>query len=212
MDDPFLWGGLLNATLVMLSSFQFGRSMGNEGNWSTMVVDVNLMLVPDPRDADSKALTRVAKAFNELKKRKALQFLSERRMREMAYRRGSKEAALESLSDVSELEMPDRRELDDAVLQLIGIKSRAERKTMIDALYAYLREFFEATRQKEEKAIANKNTSKRRAAASPNDIADQIYQQLSEHEPRWLRHYDPDFVSSYRDYMVYETPDDGEPM
>jgi hypothetical protein len=54
--------------------------------------------------------------------------------------------------------MPDRRELDDAVLQLIGVASKRRRDELIAELYAYLREFFERTRQKEEKAIANKKT------------------------------------------------------
>lgn len=211
IDNPLLWGGILNSTWVLLSSYQFGRAMGNEGNWSTMVVDVNLMLVPDPRSAKPAQLNRVANAFHKLKDRMAMQFISERNMREMAYLKGGKEAELATLSDVSELEMPDRRELDDAVLELIGIKSKAERATMIAALYDYLREFFEATRQKEEKAIANKNTAKRRGAGSPNDLANQIYQQINEHEPRWLRRYDPDFVSHEKPYLVYDTPDDGVP-
>lgn len=55
-----------------------------------------------------------------------------------------------------ELDMADRRNLDHAVLELLGINSKREREEWIERLYAYLREFFDDTRRKEERAIATK--------------------------------------------------------
>ncbi len=101
----------------------------------------------------------------------------------MAWRQAGKEAELEKLSDLCELDMADRRELDDAVLAMLGVASAKRRKEMIDALYRYLREFFERTRQKEEKAILNKNKARRRGKTDPAELAAQIYQELAE-EPR----------------------------
>ena len=117
--------GILNSSWVVLSKFQYGRPVGVEGNLKTEVVDVNMMRVPDPRRADGDVLARVREAFRKLKGRKALQFLSARRMREMAWRQAGKEVALEKLSDLCELDMADRRELDDAVLAMLGSPRRS---------------------------------------------------------------------------------------
>ncbi len=210
-NDPLLWGGILNSTWVLFSSLQFGRPVGNEGNWSTMVVDVNTMLVPNPIKATKTAQKRVAKAFEKLKQRKALQFLSERRMRQMAYTKGGKEAKLEKLSDESELDMPDRRELDDAVMEMVGVRSKVRRQELIDELYDYLRQFFEWTRQKEEKAIINKGIAKRRGPAHPGEIASQIFQWITENEGQLLRQYDSDFLDTSKPFDTFDLPAEGIP-
>jgi len=177
-----------------------------------MVVDVNMMRVPDPRRADGKTLARVREAFRRLKGRKALQFLSTRRMREMAWRQAGKEAELEKLSDLCELDMTDRRELDDAVLAMLGVAPAKRRKEMIDALYGYLREFFERTRQKEEKAILNKNKARRRRKTDPAELAAQIYQELAADQGEFLWRYDPDFLDKTRPFDTYEIPAEGIPV
>jgi hypothetical protein len=209
-DDPNIWGGVLNSSFALLSALQFGRPVGNEGNWSTMVADVNMMLVPNPSMSTAKLRDNVKRAFTKIEQRKALQFLSERRLRTMAYTSYGKTSELDGLSDLSELDMPDRRELDDAVLEMIGVKTPADRKGLIDALYDYLREFFEATRQKEEKAIINKNTSRRRERVRPSDIAAQIYKDISENEPDLLRQYDSHFLDKSQPFDTYDLPADGE--
>jgi hypothetical protein len=106
--------------------------------------------------------------------------------------------------------MPDRRELDDAVLEMIGVDSPHRRQELIDELYAYLRDFFEATRQKEEKAIINKNTTRRRERVRPADIAAQIHKDISENEPELLRRYDSYFLDKSRPFDTYDLPADGE--
>jgi len=209
-DNPHLWGGTLNSSWVLLSSLQFGRPVGTEGNWSTMVADVNMMLVPDPTKATQRQIEMVVAAFEKLKKRKALYFLSERRLREMAYRSAGKEGQLDKLSDKCELDMPDRRELDDAVLQLLGVGSKKRRNDLIEALYSYLRDFFERTRQKEEKAIANKKKAKRRGPARPGEIAAQIYEQIIEQQASLLQQYDPAFVDESKPFDTFEFPAEGE--
>jgi len=209
--DPLVIAGVLNSSPVVLSKFQYGRPVGVEGNLKTEVVDVKMMLVPDPTKATPKAQQRVAKAFEKLKQRKALQFLSERRMRQMAYTKGGKEDGLEKLSDESELDMPDRRELDDAVLEMMGVKPKERRQELIDELYDYLRQFFEWTRQKEEKAIINKGIAKRRGPARPGEIAAQIYQEISESEGQLLRQYDSDFMDKSKPFDTFDIPADGTP-
>jgi len=208
-DDPDLWGGILNSTWVLLSALQFGRPVGNEGNWSTMVADANMMLVPDPRVASEEKLQKVSQAFMKMKGRKALQFLSERRLRQMSFSKSGGKEELGSLSNECELDMPDRRELDDTVLEMLGVKSSQGRQELIDELYSYLREFFEFTRQKEEKAILNKIKSKRHGPARPGDIAIQIHEYIVENETKLLTKYEDAFLDKSKSYDTYDLPAEG---
>jgi hypothetical protein len=146
-----------------------------------------------------------------MKKRKALYFLSDRRLKEMAYTQAGKADQLDELSDLCELDMEDRKELDDAVLEMMGVGSRNQRSKLLENLYNYLHEFFELTRQKEEKAIENKKRAKRRGPARPSEIAAQILQEVNEKEPHWLHRYDPDFVDINKPFDVLELPQKGKP-
>jgi hypothetical protein len=105
--------------------------------------------------------------------------------------------------------MADRHELDDAVLEMLGVTSANKRTQMINELYAYLREFFEAVRQKEEKAIVNKNKSKRRGPARPTEIASEIHRAIVEKEPSLLLSYGTDFLDKSKPYDTYDLPQDG---
>jgi len=210
--DNKVLAGILNSTLVVLSKFQFGRPVGVEGNLKTEVVDVNMMLVPNPQKASKKTLNRVAYAFEKISARKALQFLSERRLRRMAYTQAGREDELASLSDSCELDMDDRRELDDAVLEMMGINPKKRRTELINLLYDYLRDFFENTRLKEEKAIVNKNLSKRRGRFKPADVASQIYDEIQAAETWLLQQYDTDFLDKNKPFDSYDVPDEGMPL
>ena len=106
--------------------------------------------------------------------------------------------------------MDDRRELDDAVLEMLGVESAAQRQELIDELYDYLREFFELTRQKEEKAIINKNKARRRGQASPTEIAAQILAEIQENHPDLLRRYDPDFLDLTKPFDTFDLPAEGD--
>ncbi len=208
--DPRILAGILNSTLVVLSKYQYGRPVGVEGNLDTEVVDVKMMLVADPRGAGGKSQARVAAAFDRLRKRQALYFLSERRLRRMAYVQAGREAELEQLSDLCELDMADRRELDDAVLEMMGESSPERRKELIDRLYAYLREFFEQVRQKEEKAIGNKKRAKRHGPAKPSEIAAELLEEMKTNDPGLLQSYDPGFLDQSKPYDTYELPTIGD--
>ena len=209
--EPEVMGAILNSTLVILSKFQYGRPVGVEGNLKTEVVDVNMMLIPNPEIASPGQRSRLKQAFRELKKRKAMQLLSEKRMRRMAYIQAGKEEELEQLSDICELDMKDRRELDDAVLEMLGISSKQERTQLIDELNDYLRHYFELTRQKEEKAIVNKNKARRKGQTSPSEIAVQIYDEITKNEPSLLQQYDPNFIDKTKPFDTFELPSEGVP-
>ena len=203
--------GILNSTLTVLSRIQFARTLGNEGNTQLDVYSANMMLIPWFDDPESQSvMSLIGNVFESMSKRKALAFLSERRLRRMSYTQAGKRKELDDLSDVCELDMSDRRELDDAVFQMLGVKSKRERNKLIDELYGYLREYFEQIRQKEEKAIENKKSAKRRGPAKPGDIALQILAEIKDNRPYLLKQYDPDFIDKSKPFDTYELPAEGK--
>jgi hypothetical protein len=197
---------VLNSTIAILSRLVHARVLGNEANVQLDVYSAKMMPVPDLTKASPHMLRRISKLFSHFKKRESLQFVSERRLREMSYSLKGQKAGLDALSDQCELDMPDRRELDDAVLEMLGVKTKKHRDQLIDELYAYLREFFELTRQKEEKAIINKQKSKRRGPARPSDIAAQILDVIREEQPDLLRQYEHDFLDKSKPFDTFEIP------
>ena len=209
--DVELLSSILNSSLVVLSKYQFGRPVGVEGNLKTEIVDINIMLIPDPRKCSAAVRDKIVKAFRNMKNRKVLQLLPERRLREMAYRKKGDEQKLSTLSEISELDMPDRRELDEAVFEMLNIGTRQSRHNLLNELYSYLREFFELTRQKEEKAIANKLQTQKRIVR-PRDIAVQIYEEMKQEYPHLLKTYDMDFFDKYKPFDTVEIPSEGKPV
>ncbi|MDP3759634.1 MAG: N-6 DNA methylase [Ramlibacter sp.] len=205
---------VLNSTIVILAKHQFGRSVGVEGNLKTEVVDVSMMLVPDLRQASKQMLQTLEKSLAALAKRDALQLLSERRLRQMAFEKVGKKLELATLSTESELDMSDRRALDHVVLELLGMKSKKERDEWLNGLYDYLRQFFEEVRHKEEQAIANKNVTKRRGALSPQDLAAQIAAELNTQQPSLFRTYRDFFKESAvgDNWIARNVPSDGTPQ
>jgi hypothetical protein len=109
--------------------------------------------------------------------------------------------------------MPDRRALDHVVLGLLGIKSQKERDEWLNRLYDYLRQLFEETRLKEEQAIVNKNTTKRKGAVSPQDLATQLAAELNTQEPGLFRTYKDFFNDSGvgDSWIAREIPAEGTP-
>lgn len=204
---------LLNSTLIILAKHQFGRPVGVEGNLKTEIVDVSMMLVPDLRLAPRKTIQALEAAMDTLAEREPKQLLSERRLRTMAFEKSGKHAELELLPNNCELDMPDRRALDHVVFELLGVKTRKERDDRINALYDYLRQFFEDTRDKEEQAIFNKNTTKRKGSVSPQDLATQLAAELNTQEPNLFRSYKDLFNDAGigDKWIAKEVPADGTP-
>jgi len=209
--DKAVIAGILNSTIIVFAKHQYGRSVGVEGNLKTEVIDVNMMQIPDFRQADKNHLEYVKRAFNKLKDREPLSFISKRRLKRMTYLQTGREDELEQFPDISELDMEDRWELDDAVLCMMGVLSERERKDILVRLYDYLKEFYENTRQKEEKAIVNKNKSKRRGPAKPMEIAVQILEEIEAINPEFIKKYPDDFFDTNMPFDVYDLPDKGNP-
>ena len=125
---------ILNSTLVGLFKTFYGRFAGTEGNLKTEVVDVNLLELPDPRGVSATLAKRLADALKRMGKRDVSRLIEEQLMEcHTPERRRSLAAGPLVLSN--ELQQPDRRDLDDAVFQLLGVTDPKERNELIDRLY-----------------------------------------------------------------------------
>ena len=91
---------------------------------------------------------------------------------------------------------------------MLGVRSQAERAEWLRRLYEYLRGHFELVRQKEEKAIVNKNTSARRSAKTATELAAEIVAELRDKHDRLLLPFDH-FVDAYELYDTYDVPVNG---
>jgi hypothetical protein len=132
--SPELLAAVLNSTLVGLTKFYFGRFAGTEGNLKTEVVDVNLLEIPDPRPVTKSVAKKLQDAFERLCTRDTQPMVEEEFMDCHSSER-IKKLAEHPLKLPMELTMPDRRALDLAVFELLGVSDADERDKLCDQLY-----------------------------------------------------------------------------
>ena len=125
---------ILNSTLIALLKTYYGRFAGTEGNLKTEVIDVNLLDIPDPREISKDLLTRLQTALKSMQKREIGHLVAENLM-DCHSPEHARELAQGPVTLSRELMQEDRRELDDAVLELLGIRNAKERKTILEELY-----------------------------------------------------------------------------
>jgi len=125
---------VLNSTLVGLFKTFYGRYAGTEGNLKTEVVDVNLLQVPDPRGVSTKVAGRLIKSLKRMTEREVGRLVEEQLMDCHNPDRARRIAAGPIVLS-NELQQPDRRALDDAVFELLGVDDLQERAALIARLY-----------------------------------------------------------------------------
>ena len=136
---------ILNSTLIANFKTFYGRYAGTEGNLKTEVVDVNLIEVPDPRHASASVRRKLAAAFARLCQRDTMPMVEEVFMNCRSPREAAKLAA-RPIEFPTELKMPDRRDLDLAVFELIGVSDPKRREELCDRLYTETARHFRAIR------------------------------------------------------------------
>ncbi len=139
---------ILNSTLIALFKTFYGRFAGTEGNLKTEVVDVNLLEVPDPRGVAKPVAARLIRAYRSLCKREVGRLVEEQLMDCHSPGRAQK-LADGPLVLSTELQQPDRRELDDAVFELLGVSDSEARKQLVDELHCQTALHFRAIRKVE---------------------------------------------------------------
>ena len=179
IDSKLLWA-VLNSTIVVMSKHQFGRGAGIEGNLDTHVIDVNAMLVPDIRSVAPGVAARAIAVCERMSKRNARQYLYE------------------------EFELDDRRELDDATLEILGIDDPLERAQVRERLYRDITDMQRAIREREIIAQRDRRRSSRRGSPTPQDTADDLW---AEHQSSLeLLQFPEDFVDRYNQGDLMDLP------
>ena len=162
---------ILNSTMVGLFKSFYGRYAGTEGNLKTEVVDVNLIEVPDPRRADNAMVKRFGSAMKTMYKRKIGGLVEEALMDCHSYRRAL-ELAEKPVTLSEELQQKDRRNLDDAVFELLGVGDLAEREHLIDRLYEETALHFRAIRVTEIQKMEDRRSGGSTKFAAADHAAD----------------------------------------
>jgi len=158
---------VLNSTVVSLYKHHFGRMMGGDPMLKTEVVDMKMMLVPDPRMASESVKARLASALDSMAQREIGHLVAV-------------DATGDELS--GDLAMEDRQQLDNAVLEMIGVADPTERQTLLNELYAEITRLYRAIRIAEKKMQAFRSQTARRGKITPRSIAGEIWEAL-EHKP-----------------------------
>lgn len=125
---------VLNSTLVGFMKTFYGRFAGTEGNLKTEVVDVNLLEVPDPRGISAVIATKLADALKAMQTRPIGRLVEEQLMDCHSPERARRIAESPIVSS-DELKQPDRRALDEAVFELLGVSDPRRRRELVDRLH-----------------------------------------------------------------------------
>jgi type I restriction-modification system DNA methylase subunit len=175
-----LWS-VLNSSLVALSKHQFGRIRGIEGNLQVDVFSANSMLVPDIRQVESEMAARAVQAAEMMSQGLSRRYLYE------------------------EFDLESRQQLDDAVLEIIGVEDAEERSRFRGRIYDAIRDLYTATREREIVAQRHRRQAQRNGGPSAADIAEDIWE---EHRDSLnLLSFPEDFVHQWAGSDYFDLPD-----
>jgi len=174
---PEILAAVLNSTLVGLIKFYFGRFAGTEGNLKTEVVDVNLLEVPDPRHITKAVAKKLQDAFTKLCQRDTRPMVEEEFMECHSAER-AKKLAEKPIGLPTELQMPDRRALDLAVFELLGVTDATERETLCNELYRETAAHFRQIRVVEIQKQEQRGRSEGRAFRT-DELASDLWDSLT---------------------------------
>ena len=162
---------ILNSTLIGLFKTFYGRFAGTEGNLKTEVIDVNLIDVPDPRGIDGEIAKRLTDALKSMTKRDVGRMVDESLMECHSYQRAL-ELAARPLALSEELRQPDRRQLDEAVFEVLGVTRAADRKSLVDRLYSETASHFRAIRVTEIQKMEDRAKGEKKRFSTSEQAAD----------------------------------------
>lgn len=179
-STTILLSAILNSTLTALIKHFYGRYAGTEGTLGTEVIDCLLLEIPDPRETSSRLMSKFNSAFKEMQKRE-ITHLVEESLLNCHSSENLRELLKQPISLPKELMQLDRRELDDAVLELIGVKTAEERKRLIDELYLATAAYHRYLRTQDIQSTINRSAAGR-TKFGPQDIAESIWDGLETEE------------------------------
>ena len=188
-DEIEVLQAIVNSSMVAYFKTFYGRYAGTEGNLKTEVVDVNLMEIPNPKHALPEVRRKLLSSFAVLCQRDTNPMVEEAFMQCHSSIEAAK-LAKQSISIPEELRQLDRRSLDLAIFELIGVHDIEERERLCDELYQDLAAYFRKIRIveiiKQEQRSGGKSDRIR-----VEDLAKDIWDALNESEKLltidWLR-------------------------
>lgn len=208
--DAAAQAAVLNSSVAILSTLMYGRPVGVEAAWSTMVLDANMLMLPSVEDIDPIVRKRLVDAHEEMMGREIVGVLSDRRLQRKRLLKRSAEGALAELIDETEFDKADRQKLDDAVLELIGFKDKDARMAARADLYAHLRAYFEDKRFQEEQGQDNRQATASSGTLSAEAVAADVVVEIERDYPALRRTY-ADLVRGSADGDGTRIPANGEP-
>lgn len=178
-DSPALLAAILNSAVVGLLKWFGGRQLGNEGNLQMDVYAAKTLLIPDPRRASVRVANRLKEAMVKLTGREIVD-LDE------------------------EVGAEDRRDLDDAVFELLGEESDQARQEWVNRLYSEIRSFYGAMKEKELLAMKNRAVTARGSTISPAEMAGEIWDTIA---PSLKQCFPDDFISQGEAVETMDLPE-----
>ena len=158
-SDAELLCAILNSTVVALYKQYYARLHGREGSIQLDVYAAKMMPIPDPSIAKEDVRKRIVHSFREMTKRESLPLV---------------DVDGKTGTNGGELDLADRWQLDDAVLELIGISKKGERLKIRNQLYNDITAIYRDIRVAELKMQYFRARSARSSSVTPSGLADQI--------------------------------------
>lgn len=189
-DESKVLCAILNSTLMAMFKQHYGRIVGREGHLDTEVIDINLMPVPDPSTSRVALKKRLGSLLDSLAERD-VGMLLEKSFWGCKRARQAEQIKDQPIAWPDELKQLDRQELDDAVLELIGVADPEKRRKLRERLYDEVTMFYRQVRLLELQAIENKLKSKRKVGVTAKEIAEDIWGEL---EPKYKRRFPEGFL------------------
>jgi type I restriction-modification system DNA methylase subunit len=165
---------VLNSTIVALSRYCFGRIQGGDPISETEVSDVKIMLVPDLRVVSTSVEENLIKALRSMRRRNVGHLV---------------DVDSDETNWTGELALEDRQQLDDAVLELIGVEDPEERLRLRDELYTEITALYRQIRVAERKMQRHRSATARAGKQTAHSIADEIWESLAP-QPVWQTPFD----------------------
>lgn len=182
-DDPrvaSVLAPILNSTIVALMKCFYGRYAGTEGTLKTEVIDTILIEIPDPRQITESLAVKLHAAFENMMAREVTHLVQES-MLECHTEEHMREILAHPVELSRELCQPDRRALDDAVLELLGITDRRERADLLKKLYTETASYYRYQRTQDIQTSLNRSKAGRKQM-SPRDLAASVWDSLKPEE------------------------------
>jgi len=171
---------ILNSTVVALVKHFYGRYAGTEGTLDTEIIDCLLLDVPNPKRLTADLFSRMSNAFGSICSRAVTHLVAES-MLQCHSQAAMRDILRGPVELPTELCQEDRHELDDCVFELIGVKSKKQRKILLKELYLVTTEYYRYLRTQDIQAMENRAGNKPRRFDA-QDLAGSIWLSLSASE------------------------------